>query len=64
MMDKPTHNEVFRTTNEAHQQVRVGVCSCGREFFSSGRHNRNMWRTHRIYEEAQALKRAELESQL
>lgn len=52
MTKQMTADEIFRAADAAHQQVRPGVCSCGREFFNRGRRSRQMWLNHRIYEEA------------
>jgi len=57
MAEEEPRDEVFEAANEAHQQVSPGVCSCGREFFSAGRHSREMWKAHRIYEETQLRQR-------
>ena len=46
-------DKVFEAVSKAHWQVRAGVCSCGREFRSAGRRSRQMWLSHRIYEETQ-----------
>lgn len=41
--------------SEDHAQVRVGHCSCGRVCKDgSGRHSRDMWKSHRIQAEVDA----------
>ena len=46
--------------NEEHRQVKVGRCSCGAECKSGGRFSREMWKSHRIYQEVRALREAAL----